>query len=437
MALARTFRGGVHPPESKELTQHLPLKPAPAPELVYILLQQHIGAPCEALVKKGDRVFWGQKVGDTDAFVSAPVHSSVSGTVKGIETVVNPQGQRASAVVIENDGEDEPHPDLSPAGADLESMTPEDIKGIVREAGIVGMGGAAFPTHVKMSPPEGKVLDMVILNGCECEPYLTCDHRLMLEFAEEIVFGLKAVMKGCGVAKGLVGIEDNKPDAAEAMREAADGDPSIEVHLVHTKYPQGAEKQLIQALTGREVPSGGLPLDIGIVVQNVATARAVARAIRHGHPLVDRPLSVTGGGVKNPVNLFARVGTPLEFLIEQAGGPTEELRRIVLGGPMMGTSVFTTEIPVAKGTSGILLLGSEETSLWPEKPCIRCGQCVSACPVGLMPLYLGDFPDESALQYRPLDCIECGCCTYVCPSRRMLMHSIRLAKAEAMARDRD
>ncbi len=435
MALAKTFRGGVHPSCSKEATEHLPLRTARAPELVYVLLHQHTGAPGQSLVSKGDRVFLGQKIGDADGFISAPVHASVSGKVRGVEMVVNHMGKKAPAVVIENDGSDEWHPDLGPAG-DLHSLDREQVQKMVREAGIVGMGGAAFPTHVKMAPPPGKLLDTVILNGCECEPYLTCDHRLMLEHAPEIVDGLQVIMKGCDVQQAIIAIEDNKMDAVEAMREAVGTDPMVEVVVVETKYPQGAEKQLIQAVTGREVPSGGLPLDVGIVVQNVGTARAVSHAFRHGHPLVERPLTVTGSSVREPANLVVRVGVPLSEVLAEAGGTRDDLSKIILGGPMMGFSHYNQDIPVVKGTSGILCFGPGEAEIWQESSCIRCGQCVTACPVGLLPLYLGDFPKDHALEYRPLDCIECGSCTYVCPARRPLVHSIRLAKAEAMARRR-
>ncbi len=430
-----TFRGGIHPPEAKQATSQLPLKPLQPPEVVYILLQQHIGAPCSPLVQEGDTVLMGQKVGDSDAFISAPVHASVSGTVRGIEGVRDHLGRTTPAVVIENDGQDQGVAPEAPGG-ELHALQREQIRELVREAGIVGMGGAAFPTHVKLSPPPDCILDTIILNGCECEPYLTCDHRLMLEHPAEIVDGLQILMRGCDVQRAIIAVEDNKLDALRALQEVVGTDPTIAVVSVQTKYPQGAEKQLIQAVAEREVPSGQLPLNVGIVVQNVGTARAVSHAVRQGLALVERPLTVAGAAVAEPANLVVRVGTPISEVIAACGGTTADLQKLVLGGPMMGVAQFDQSIPVVKGMSGILCLGSAETGSWPESACIRCGQCLTACPVGLMPLYLGDFPHEHALEYRPLDCIECGSCTYVCPARRYLIHNIRLAKAEATARAR-
>ncbi|MFO8059247.1 MAG: RnfABCDGE type electron transport complex subunit C, partial [Bacillota bacterium] len=293
----------------------------------------------------------------------------------------------------------------------------------------------AFPAHVKYSPPPDTSVDTVILNGCECEPFLTCDHRVMLEETEYIVSGLEAIMKACEAERGVIGVEDNKPDAYEALRRAV-GDRPYEVVSLKTKYPEGAEKQLIDAITGREVPPGGLPLNIGVVVSNVSTAVAVARALKSGIPLIERVVTVSGDVIAEPKNLRVRLGTPYEVLLEACGGFTEPPARLISGGPMMGLAVYDLDIPVTKGTSGLVALSDGVSPILEEGPCIRCGRCVEACPSFLMPLYLATYPDESALEYRPLDCIECGCCTYVCPGNRHLLQRIRLAKAEATARQR-
>lgn len=434
-----TFKGGVHPPHNKHATEHIPVKKASVPEVVVIPLQQHIGAPCDPVVQVGDRVKLGQKIGEPKGFVSAPVHSSVSGKVIAIESRPHPGGGKVLSVVVQSDGLDTIDESIKPKG-ELDELTADDIKGVMKEAGLVGMGGAAFPTHVKFSPPPEKKIDTIILNGAECEPYLTADHRLMLERPEDVVFGLRAMMKAMGVEKGYIGIEDNKPDAIKAMVEAAEGQEGIEVVALKTKYPQGAEKQLINACTGREVPSGGLPMDCGVIVNNVGTAAALAKAIKTGMPLVERIVTITGSGVKEPQNLLVRIGTTFKDVIEQCGGLTGNIGKIVQGGPMMGIAQYTTEVPVVKGTSGILVLREEDLGILPPMPCIKCARCVDACPIGLLPTRLEGYAEKGMLQeaeeYNVLDCIECGSCSFICPAKRPLVERIRLAKAQIIAEKR-
>lgn len=428
-----TFRGGVHPPYCKEATKDKALKKADVPKMVIIPMQQHIGAPCEPLVKKGDEVKLGQKIGESKGFVSAPVHASVSGKVIAVEPRLHNSGQKVMSVVIESDGLDTLHESIE-APKKLEDLSSDEIKDLVKGAGIVGLGGATFPTQVKLSPAPEKKIEAVILNGAECEPYLTADHRLMVEKAEDIVFGMKAILKALDVKKGYIGIEDNKPDAIEAIQKALGNDSDVTIYSLHTKYPQGGEKQLIKAITGKEVPSGGLPADVGVIVQNVGTAAAIADTIKTGMPLIERAVTITGSGVKEPQNLLVRLGVPVSDVIEQCGGFSQEPKKIILGGPMMGAAQSSTEIPVVKGTSGILVLNKEEARIPDPSPCIRCGRCVEICPVYLMPLYISSYAlnemYDQAADFHALDCIECGSCSYICPSRRPLTSSIRLAKRE-------
>lgn len=431
-----SFKGGTHPPGRKEFTQHKNIEKAQVPQIVTIPLQQHIGAPCEPIVKRGDYVKMGQRIGEPKGFVSAPVHSSVSGTVKSIEPVPSATGFKVMAVVIENDGLDVLDDSIVPANYD--ELSPEDLKKIVLDSGLVGLGGATFPTHVKLSPPEDKKIDFIILNGAECEPYLTADHRLMLEEPESIVRGLKIIMKILGVDKACIGIEDNKPDAIDSMRRAAAGETGISVVALKTKYPQGAEKQLISAITGRQVPSGGLPMDVGVIVDNVGTAAALSKAVETGMPLIERVVTVSGKGIKEPKNLLVRIGTSFEDVINQCGGIVGQPDRIISGGPMMGIAQYTTAVPVTKGTSGILVLTEEEVKSPKPNPCIRCGKCVQACPINLMPLFISahalreDYDATEKLHV--LDCIECGSCSFVCPSRRPLRQSIQVAKKEVISK---
>ncbi len=359
-----TFRGGVHPPEFKELACSRPVETLPAPERVVLPMVQHMGAPCEPTVGRGDAVAMGQVIGDSDAFVSAPIHTSVSGSVEALGQCALPDGRKVAAVIIESDGEDRLHEDIAPAGA-LADLSPDDIRRLVRKAGIVGMGGAAFPAHVKYSPPPDVSVDTIILNGCECEPFLTCDHRAMLEEPEAIIFGLEAIMKACEAERGVIGVEDNTPDASEALRRAI-GNRPYEVVSLQTKYPEGAEKQLITAITDREVPSGGLPLHIGVVVSNVSTAVAVARAIRSGIPFIERVVTVSGDAVAQPKNLRVRLGTPIEVLLEACGGFSEPPVRLISGGPMMGSAIHDLDMPVTKGTSGVIALSDRVSPVLEE-----------------------------------------------------------------------
>src|SRR3989338_552052 len=349
----RTFERGIHPSYNKELTQGKKIEKAAIPKKAVIPLQQHIGAPCKPLVKKGDMVTEGQKIGEATTFVTAPIHASISGKVKDIEKLPYPGGGKILSVIIEGDGTDREWDNHGDIGLELGSCTAEALKNMIREAGIVGIGGAAFPTHVKISPPKEKRIDAFILNGCECEPYLTSDHRLMVEKPEKVLWGMKAIMKAIGVENGFIGIEENKPDAIEALERVAK-DTGIKVVALETKYPQGAEKMLIKAILDRKVPVGKLPMDVGVVVNNVGTALAVYEAIKYDKPLIDRVVTVSGNGVKEPKNLLVRIGTSFEDVLKQCGGITSDGEREVLnGGPMMGIAQTTLEVPVIKGTSGI------------------------------------------------------------------------------------
>lgn len=435
----KTFKQGIHPAYNKELTSGKALEKAHDPARVTIPMSQHMGAHCEPLVKVGDQVQVGQKIGDSQAFVSAPVHASVSGVVKEIRLVETGAGTKSIAVIIESDGLNTLHEDVKPQG-ELQNLSAEELKKIIREAGIVGMGGAAFPTHVKLAIPQGKTVDTVILNAAECEPYLTVDHRVMLERSAEIIFGLRVLMKAVGVQQGYIGIEDNKPDAISAMNKAAEGQEGIFVVPLETKYPQGGERMLITAITGRQVPSGGLPADIGCVVNNVTTAVAIAQAIKEGLPLIERPVTITGYGIAEPKNLLVKIGTPVSELIEQAGGFKNNARQVIMGGPMMGKAVHTAEIPVVKGSSGILVPTGEEVVEFNPQPCIRCARCVDGCPAFLMPITLANYAQREMYSqmddYHALDCIECGSCSYICPAKRPLIHYIRLGKAAVLAQRR-
>jgi electron transport complex protein RnfC len=432
-----TFKGGTHPPHSKKATESLSIERANEPKVVVIPMQQHIGAPCDPIVQVGDEVKVGQKIGEAKGFVSVPVHSSVSGKVVAVEPRLYSGGMAVQCVVIESDMQNTVSADNAPKG-DISNFSAEEIKNIIKEAGIVGMGGATFPTHVKLAPPPDKKVDTVILNGAECEPYLTSDHRLMLEYPEDVVLGLEVLMKALGVKKGYIGIETNKPDAIEKLYEAAKGKEGIEIVALKTKYPQGAEKQLIFACTKREVPSGGLPADAGVVVNNVGTAAAVAQAMRTGMPLIERIVTITGAGVNTPKNLIVKIGTSFREIIEQCGGLKGEIGKIIAGGPMMGITQFSLDIPAIKGTSGILVLSQEEARLPEPSNCIRCGKCVETCPISLMPASLSACSlankHEQAEALNAMDCIECGSCSFVCPAKRPLVDSIRVSKREILAR---
>lgn len=426
-----TFLGGIHPRYKKELSNSCSIEEYLPKSKVIIPLQQHIGMSCKPLVKVNDFVKVGQKIGEANGFVSAPVHSSVSGKVIAIEGRPSPGGKVVKSVIIESDGMFSYDDSVKPKG-DIDELKPDDIRNIIRDAGIVGMGGATFPTMVKLTSPPDKKVDIFILNGAECEPYLTADHRLMLERPMDIVYGMKAMMKSLGVTKGYIGIEDNKEDAIKKMSNACEEYEGISVAVLKTKYPQGSEKHIIKAITGREVPSGGLPADVGVVVDNVGTACAVADAIKFGKPLVERVITVTGEGVKTPKNLLVKIGTPFSELIDFCGGFNGRPGKVISGGPMMGIAQFTLDVPVIKGTSGILVFPEDKLSLKNSKPCIRCARCVEACPMNLLPLFISAYSlknnYDKCEEYHADDCIECGSCSYVCPSKRPLVESIRIAK---------
>ncbi len=428
-----TFSGGVHP-DSRKLTEKKPIIKTALPKQVVIPLSQHIGAPCSASVTAGQEVKKGQPIGQTSGFVSAPVHASISGKVVAIGPFPHPSGKDVTSVVIEGDGKDEWVSGLK-EHEDYLNLDIELLKAIVKDAGIVGLGGATFPTHVKLSPPKEKKIDTVILNGAECEPYLTSDHRLMVEHPREIVEGLKIIMRMVGVDKGYIGIEQNKPDAIKALRDAASKDRNVEVVQLYVKYPQGAEKMLIKVITGREVPSGGLPMDVGAVVQNVGTAKAIFDAVRYGIPLIERVVTVTGSGIKEPNNFLVRIGTSFQQLIDESGGFKGGIGKIIAGGPMMGLAQGTTDVPVIKGTSGILVLAKDEVKeAETYRPCCRCGRCIDVCPVGLNPATIGILVERGRFQEAKdndcFDCIECGSCSYICPAKRPLVQFIKLAKFE-------
>ena len=421
------YYGGVHPSERKEFTEHLPLERFPAPETVVIPLSQHIGKPATPIVQVGDHVNLGQKIGEQAGFISAPVHASVSGTVVAIEPRLHPvSGTKQDAIVIRSDGKDTVDPSVQPHKG-WEELTPDEIIAIVQEAGIVGMGGATFPTYVKLKP--GKPIDAVLINGCECEPLLTADHRVMLEEPDDVIYGLLASMKAVAAPKGIIVIEDNKPDAIELMKAKTEGIDSIEIVVARTKYPQGAEKMLIKRVMGRMVPSGGLPADVGALVSNVSTVKAIADAIKTGMPLIERVVSVTGERVKKPGNYIVRVGTPVRALVDHCGGLTADDVTVKVGGAMMGIPIADLDVPVLKGANGVIAYDNDRTE---AQPCIKCGRCVDVCPMELEPLYFQKFADENnwigMKQYNVMDCIECRCCEYICSSKIPLVTKIKAGK---------
>ncbi|MFA5113677.1 MAG: electron transport complex subunit RsxC [Candidatus Margulisiibacteriota bacterium] len=427
------FRGGVHPPEQKDATEKQPLKTAALPARVVLPLQQNLGCPNDPLVKVGDEVKEGQKIADAQKFIAAPLHAPISGKVTKIEKLDNACGFDTASIVIEGSGAATAY-----AGQwSVEELTPEQIRQSVREAGIVGLGGAAFPTHVKLTPPAGKQIDAVIINGCECEPYLTADHRIMLERGADLLYGARAIAKAVGAGRIIMAIEENKADAI-AKVQLATRDTQLETIKLRTKYPQGGEKMLIKTLLGREVPSGGLPSDVGVVVQNVGTAVAIAEAVKYGKPLIERVVTVTGSAVKQPQNLVVRIGTTFKEVIDQCGGLTEDAAKVIMGGPMTGIAVASLDVPVVKATSGILALNKRDAQHYEEGDCIRCGRCLKVCPTGLMPNFLGEYARlknwDKMAEYHVADCIECGCCSYVCPSRIYLVQYFKVAKRELQTR---
>jgi electron transport complex protein RnfC len=433
----RTFHGGIHPPESK-LTAAKNIEKCPLPQVVIIPIQQHIGASSEPIVEKGQSVKAGDPVSRSKGFVSVPSHASISGTVKSIENRPHPLGPNVLSVIIESDGEDAWNPDIQ-FDENYIGLPVDEIRNRVKEAGLAGMGGATFPTHVKLSPPQDKPIDTLILNGVECEPYLTADHRLMLEETEKILLGMQIIMKVLAAKYGAIGIEKNKPDAIVQMKKlVAKLKLPYDVFPLHVKYPQGAEKQLVKAITNREVPSGGLPMDVGCMVQNVGTAAAIYDAVAFKKPLVERVVTVTGNGISEAKNLLVRIGAPYSDLFNYCGGLKESAGKIIMGGPMMGLAQFSIEAPVIKGTSGLVVLDEKQSKQRQERTCISCARCIDVCPMGLMPKLLGAYVKHNMINeaedYNVLDCIECGSCAFVCPAHINLVHLIRYGKSQVIKR---
>jgi electron transport complex protein RnfC len=437
-----TFAGGVHPPQSKELTSKSEIQPGPASTQVAVMLSQHTGAVCQPIVKKADVVQAGQKIGDSDAFVSAPVHSPINGKVKEITLQSHAVLGRSPAVIIEADAENNPpkRPICGKftSGFDEKRYSVEQICAAVREAGIVGMGGAGFPTRVKIEPNPRLPKETLIINGCECEPYITCDYRIMLEWTSQIIAGVKLAKKASGCSKVFIGIEDNKPQAIEVMREALkeSGNDDIKVVSVKTKYPQGGERQLIKAILNKNVPTGGIPPMIGVVALNVATAAAIAEAVVFGQPLTHRAVTVTGEAIANPGNYYAAIGTTVGELIEFCGGITQKAAKVVLGGPMMGIAVADLTTPITKTAGAITVLTKEQIGSAKfarrQTACIRCGRCIEVCPENLNPTRIAHAVKNNFLDvaenYYLNACTECGCCSYVCPANIEITGYIRTGK---------
>ena len=433
-----TFKGGVHPFEGKELSMDKPVEELkPGKELVY-LLSQHIGAPAKAIVNKGDHVVVGQKIAEAGGFVSAPIYATVSGTVKSLEKRKNATGGYVDAIVVEND---EQYESTTFVEADPESLSREEILDRIREAGVVGMGGAGFPTAVKLAPKDPSTVDHILVNGSECEPYLTSDYRMMLEKPEMIVEGLKIMLKLFGDnCKGLICIENNKPKAIEIMKKAVEGVDRVSVAVVKTKYPEGAERSLINAVTGRFVNSKMLPADAGCVVDNVGTVMAVYDAVKNGKPLMYRVFTVTGDAVKDPRNFLVRIGTPYRELVEAAGGFTAEPEKIISGGPMMGFALAVLDVPVTTTSGALTCFLKDEVSRVHETACISCGRCLNVCPARLMPTKLAELAeagDEEGFEsFDGLECVNCGSCSYTCPAKRPLAANINMMRQRVLANKR-
>ncbi len=428
----KTFTGGVHVPEFKETTCHLPIRRFPFAPTLIVPLSQHTGAPAIPIVREGQEVVRGEPIAKAGSFVSVPMHAPATGRVERIALAPSARGDLSPAIYIK------PYPSASQeilygAPQDIEHMSSADIIAAVQDTGVVGLGGAAFPTHVKMKLPAGKVVDTVIVNGCECEPYLTTDHRVMVEEAIEVLHGTRIAMKAMNAPHGIVGVEDNKPDAVDALKKALGPDTGIEIRAVPTKYPQGAEKVLIKVLLDREVPSGGLPSDIGVAVFNVATLAQIGDLLPRRQGLIERVVTITGPGVTKPGNYLIALGTPLRWALEHAGC-TNEAASVILGGPMMGPAISSFDVPFTKGVTGVLVLTKREINVVEQVyPCIKCGKCVGACPMHLNPSRLGLLArksryEEMETEFHVNDCFECGCCTYVCPAHIPLVQYFRIAK---------
>lgn len=433
-----TFKGGVHPDDGKRLAKDKAIvEVKPVGNLVYPV-SQHIGAPASPIVAVGDQVLKGQKIAEAGGFVSAPIYASVSGTVKAIEPHLNPTGATVNCIVIENDGEykEVEYPAVKP----VDEMTKEEILNAIGEAGVVGMGGAGFPTKVKLSPKEPDKIDYIIANCAECEPYITADYRRMIENPEELVGGMKIVLKLFDNAKGIFGVEDNKPDCIAKLKELTKDEPRIEVLALKTKYPQGGERQLIYATTGRAINSAMLPADAGCVVDNVETMINIYRAVAEGKPSMERIVTVSGDAVNEPGNFKVLFGTNQAELVEAAGGFKSEPEKVISGGPMMGFSMFTLDVPVTKTSSSILCFTKDEVAKFEPTACINCGRCVDACPSRLIPSRLADYAEhhdeEAFTKHEGLECMECGSCSYVCPAKRPLKQSIGSMRKIALANRR-
>lgn len=438
MSTTLTFpKGGVHPPESKALTENLAVEVMPLPEELELILGMHIGAPCSPTVKRREEIAEGALVGEVTRGLGVPLHAPVAGSVKAVGSSAHPMRVSTPSITIKTDAEAAPV--NWEADGDWRQESAEELLKKVHDAGIIGIGGAGFPTHVKLKPPADNPVDTLLLNGAECEPYLTADHRTMLEKAQEVVEGAKILLKILGIKTCAIGIENNKPDAistmSTAVAAASEADFQISVETLEVKYPQGSEKQLIQAITGRKVPSMALPSAVGVVVHNVSTTKAVYDAVALGKPLIEKIITVSGRGINRPANLLVKVGTKVSDIVEFCGGTTPDLARIVLGGPMMGFAVSTLDIPVTKTTSSVLFLTEDEIDTRELSNCIRCGWCLEACPMGLEPKEIGIYVEAGkAADTEPFgvfDCFECGSCAYVCPAKRPLVQFVRLAKMKA------
>ena len=429
-----TFKGGVHPNDGKSLSKDQAIQNAVAGDKLYFSVSQHIGAPAKPIVEKGDHVLRGQMIAEAGGFVSAPVFSSVSGTVTGIEKMRMPAGNLMDCIVVENDKKNE---EIEYESADWHSLSKDEILDRIKKAGVVGMGGAGFPTHVKLSPKDPDAIDFIQVNGAECEPYLTSDYRMMMEHPDRVAEGLRIMLSLFPHARGQICIENNKMDCVEKMQKATAGDPDIEVHVMKTKYPQGAERMLIYANTGRSINSSMLPADAGCIVDNIATVAAVYDAVALGKPLMERIVTVTGDAANHPGNYLTPTGMLFSELIDQAGGLKEGYEKLISGGPMMGFSVFTTQIPVTKTSGGILAMMKDEVAASEPSACINCGRCVSACPEHLIPTRLSVYADhnekERFMENDGMECCECGSCTFVCPAKRQLAQSIKSMRKICLA----
>ncbi len=420
---------GVHVPENKEQTAHLPIRRLPFPPLLVVPLLQHAGKPAKAIVREGQEVVRGEPIAEADGFMSVPMHAPATGRVERIAPAPSARGELTMAIYIK------PYPSASQevlygSDQDITQMSPAEVIAAVQATGVVGLGGAAFPTHVKLKPPQGRHIDTVVVNGCECEPYLTTDHRVMVEYPKQVLHGTRVVMRALGVERAVIGVEDNKPDAIAALRKANADRPDITIEAVAAKYPQGAEKMLVKVLLGREIPTGGLPADVGLAVFNVATLAQIGELLPHRHGLIERVVTVTGPAVSKPGNYLIPLGTPLRWVLEQAGC-TDQAASIILGGPMMGPAVGSFDIPLTKGVTGVLVMPAKKAET--IYPCIHCAACVDVCPLHLDPSHLGllarkDRYEEMEEIYHLNDCFECACCSYVCPAHIPLVQYFRVAK---------